>query len=204
MIGSGTGSTGGGGLSSISSTTATNQSTTLDAVDYPSILQDGGVDILGIGETTPSQSFTVGGGLRNIVVVFPAGYHIAAALTFTGKGRRNAVVTETFTCPGAGGGTVIGTVLFASVDTNGVVNESPGGDGSHIAQMQLGRKIGLATAPVAAIHKVTKSGDAQAIVASDLTVGWVDVGVPSISDFYAIHYTYSLSVTQSAHTHEAS
>lgn len=193
------GGEGGVTTGSASSTTATNTAITLTETLHIEGYSESGTNILTMSTGTTAASFTgIGAGLRTFQFVFPAGAW-AGNITVTGVGRGGLSVTETFTNPGAGGGTVKGAIPFASVNTNGIVNSAPSGAGT--IGIQLTTRMPVMRAPVAAFLKVVSFEESLTIADSDLTNGWCDVGTLGLVNVYDVLHTASLNLVQASHTH---
>lgn len=134
-------------------------------------------NLLSIDEGTASQSAAGqwGEGLRNANVVFDAGWE-GGDVVLTGTAR-GAPVEETFPSPGAGGGTVNGSKVFANVDL--ITNTAPSGTGTS-AHVNVGRRFGTTRAPIYAVEKLAVGGDIATPAAVDLVEGWIELPDPYV------------------------
>jgi len=203
-VGTGTGSSssGGGGVTTAASTTATNTAITRQGHDFYVGLSQTGVDLATASTGSASTSIAGIGGAGPVVpqVTFPAGAW-AGNITINGT-RAGVAQSEVLTNPGAGGGVVKCSKAFSTFTT--MVNSAPSGAGT--IAIRASTRLAVSVAPVLAFERLVVSGEdvTATITQTDLTNGWVDFGGYSISDYYSLLYTYSLNLTQAAHTHTLS
>lgn len=125
-------------------------------------------------------------GYRRLRIVVGADWAATNPTTFTGVDRFGAAQEWTPTL--APSATVDSPMVWALV-TGYTGGGGPGGGASHEVEVQLTEDIGVSHAPVAAFAAVTKDGEPQTIVSSDLEQGYVNVGSISFGSAYEVKFS---------------
>jgi len=126
--------------------------------------------------------------LHNLRYTFPSGWD-GGTITVNFKDKKGALDSETVSTPGAGGGTVEGTKMIASITSLTGVG---GGSAGKVCDIGVGKKLCVANTPATAIYWIFIYGGTYTPFNVDLSTGSfelsADGGVSSF-DYNATQYS---------------